>query len=982
MRKTLQAMLFALVAIMMPIGAWAQEPISVTIPETGYTTLYYGDRNLNVPEGAKAYILTNSESIIMELITEEVIYSGTAVIIQGNPGTYIFNVHTESSLPPRQDNILKGSDEETVFNNADVYYYALTTDEGVACWKKVEVPYTNPAHSAVLELPKEHDYASFDYLNINGSPIIITEATWGASAEDLDNEGTLAQAITMAAAENSDVAYIQMQSNVTTTDGLVITSGTFTLDLNGYTLTSDGYTLDIANEGTNVTLVDNSEGGAGKVVCNSTAHAAVLLTAKASITIEGGSYESAHQAVSVLSGCSATITGGTFTGAIDYTIKNSEGTLSIEGGSFGGTNIYNLIYTNSATTITGGTFAGGSDGTIAYDYGKLDLTGYPTTAAEGTTPLADISVYNYANVLVSDKTIALPEDYGLYNGEEIVTALEAYTKYTIGEIPFEAKWGTSAEALTNKGTFAQAIAAVTDYDSENGVYNASDIRYIRLNGNVNTDNNNTIYGGNFTLDLNGYTLSSDASNALYINSGAKVTIDDSSAGKTGLVRSESSDVVSIQTDAQVTIVNGTFETAAVGIRILCSFGELTIKDGVFTAGVDGFCVFSDGALTIEGGTFNAPSEGEFLCAISVGSESTSTTVKGGLFTTAGLYGVFYKYAGGAIDFSEYPTTAPEGTTPLTAINVYIASMSEAEDPAFSPIILLESYSFLNSYSQPVLTFEAGQFYSFAHHQHAYDETTGYCTCGLVNPNVTSITIADGERTSFFVDTDIDGVDVTYTRTLPNMAWNALYVPFEIPVSELTENYDVAYINDVHSYDTDDNGTIDDLKMEIIKITGGTLHANHPYLIRAKSEAGKTMSLSFSDITLHSTHYSYCHQINCSSAYMTFEVEGTYAPMTQEDYPDYLVINTEGEWTRMAENTALNPFRIYLYMQATDGTPVIVEEEALSKIRICLPGEEATGIDQVTDENGTAEGAIYDLQGRRVSHPTKGIYIVNGKKVAF
>ena len=203
----------------------------------------------------------------------------------------------------------------------------------------------------------------------------------------------------------------------------------------------------------------------------------------------------------VLSGGSATITGGTFTGAIDYTIKNEGGTLSIEGGSFGGTNIYNLIYTNSATTITGGTFAGGSDGTIAYDYEKLDLTGYPTTAAEGTTPLADISVYNYANVLVSDKTIALPEDYGLYNGEEMATVLSANTKYTIGEIPVEAKWGTSAEALTNKGTFAQAIAAaVTDY--ENGDYTASDIRYIKLNGNVNTDNN-IIYGGNFTLDLNG-----------------------------------------------------------------------------------------------------------------------------------------------------------------------------------------------------------------------------------------------------------------------------------------------------------------------------------------------------------------------------------------------------------------------------------------------------------------------------------------------
>ena len=32
------------------------------------------------------------------------------------------------------------------------------------------------------------------------------------------------------------------------------------------------------------------------------------------------------------------------------------------------------------------------------------------------------------------------------------------------------------------------------------------------------------------------------------------------------------------------------------------------------------------------------------------------------------------------------------------------------------------------------------------------------------------------------------------------------------------------------------------------------------------------------------------------------------------------------------------------------------------------------------ERGTLNGEVYDLQGRRVEHPTKGLYIVNGKKV--
>ena len=39
----------------------------------------------------------------------------------------------------------------------------------------------------------------------------------------------------------------------------------------------------------------------------------------------------------------------------------------------------------------------------------------------------------------------------------------------------------------------------------------------------------------------------------------------------------------------------------------------------------------------------------------------------------------------------------------------------------------------------------------------------------------------------------------------------------------------------------------------------------------------------------------------------------------------------------------------------------------------------TGIEEVQCENGVAK-TIYDLQGRKVTHPIKGIYIVNGRKV--
>ena len=43
----------------------------------------------------------------------------------------------------------------------------------------------------------------------------------------------------------------------------------------------------------------------------------------------------------------------------------------------------------------------------------------------------------------------------------------------------------------------------------------------------------------------------------------------------------------------------------------------------------------------------------------------------------------------------------------------------------------------------------------------------------------------------------------------------------------------------------------------------------------------------------------------------------------------------------------------------------------------------TGIETIENsKNSTDDGVYYDLQGRRVENPTRGIYIVNGKKVVI
>ena len=64
--------------------------------------------------------------------------------------------------------------------------------------------------------------------------------------------------------------------------------------------------------------------------------------------------------------------------------------------------------------------------------------------------------------------------------------------------------------------------------------------------------------------------------------------------------------------------------------------------------------------------------------------------------------------------------------------------------------------------------------------------------------------------------------------------------------------------------------------------------------------------------------------------------------------------------------------------ASNGTYKFTEENPFKPIKSTNP----TGIEVETTDNGGQPTVIYDLQGRRIENPTKGIYIVNGRKVVI
>jgi hypothetical protein len=104
-------------------------------------------------------------------------------------------------------------------------------------------------------------------------------------------------------------------------------------------------------------------------------------------------------------------------------------------------------------------------------------------------------------------------------------------------------------------------------------------------------------------------------------------------------------------------------------------------------------------------------------------------------------------------------------------------------------------------------------------------------------------------------------------------------------------------------------------------------------------------------------------------------KGTYQNIsfTQED-KSILFLGTQSKLHWPLAGAYLNACRAYF--QLTDPTASVRE------FKLTFDGEETTGVISTTDYTDSTDkaSAIYDLQGRKVENPKKGLYIHGGRKV--
>lgn len=237
-----------------------------------------------------------------------------------------------------------------------------------------------------------------------------------------------------------------------------------------------------------------------------------------------------------------------------------------------------------------------------------------------------------------------------------------------------------------------------------------------------------------------------------------------------------------------------------------------------------------------------------------------------------------------------------------------------------------------------------------------------CFYGLTKISLVEATkeLIDGEEYTATLDTEYS--EITYKRTFNHTEWQALYVPFTMNYNDLKSDFEIARI--IQITQTEEGH----VHLVVQFIESGTLKANYPYLIKPKTTGEKVLRAN-SNTLYKATN----KQLNCGTIDFSATFTGTYTTITDMATNGFFAMSN-GRLKQAASNSAtLSPFRWYLFLDDKEGTLVINE----IKLRIDRSG--TTGIESIEDAN-IAAPVYYDLSGRKVENPTRGIYIVNGKKV--
>ena len=192
--------------------------------------------------------------------------------------------------------------------------------------------------------------------------------------------------------------------------------------------------------------------------------------------------------------------------------------------------------------------------------------------------------------------------------------------------------------------------------------------------------------------------------------------------------------------------------------------------------------------------------------------------------------------------------------------------------------------------------------------------------------------------------NIENATVRLKRSLSKDYWNTFVVPFDI----------ASFNGEIREYSSLDGKTMQFTKTD-------EMRAGIPYLVKPNEDITDPV---YSNVTLTSMHATFVNK--GGDYYFT----GTYGPYNLSTDKRHMFLTTDGKlaYPEDLDHRQLKGMRAYIEM--LNGAPAP---------SMAIEGD-ATGISEVRSMTEDGKNDIYDLQGRKVQNPGKGLYIVNGKKV--
>lgn len=222
---------------------------------------------------------------------------------------------------------------------------------------------------------------------------------------------------------------------------------------------------------------------------------------------------------------------------------------------------------------------------------------------------------------------------------------------------------------------------------------------------------------------------------------------------------------------------------------------------------------------------------------------------------------------------------------------------------------------------------------------------------VANGNAAKVELTDAN--AFAIPENFNAAEVSLKRNMREKI-NSFVLPFYVNPDELGATK-------LATFHAKSDGN--EVTFKVMDMSVG-VGANTPFITcdADANKAGDEVTLSFANKGFVATPASLGDQF-----------KGVYTPQSAEGFYG---IDKDGNLHKGGASAKINAFHAY-YLPA-------VGAEAPANISFV---NETTGIDAVTTTSTSANGAVYDLSGRRVAASlaaaklAKGIYVVNGKKVA-